>query len=205
MVSGKPPHQASALPPTKPLPRAAPKCISGRTSYLRVRLAFHPYPQVIRAFCNRHRFGPPRGLTRASACPWIAHSVSGRFHATDFALFRLAFAAAPGTTPLASPHRITRRSVLQKVRRQGTNPLRLFVGAGFQDLFHPPLPGCFSPFPHGTVHYRFVRVTSLGGWSPQLPAGCRVSRRTHGMLAQSPHFRLRGSHPLWRPVPAAFG
>jgi len=83
--------------------------------------------------------------------------------------------------------------------------LRLVVGAGFQDLFHPPLPGCFSPFPHGTVHYRFVRVTSLGGWSPLLPAGCRVSRRTHGTLAQSSHFRLRGSHPLWRPVPAAFG
>src|SRR5918998_3274977 len=28
-------------------PGAAPKCISGRTSYLRVRLAFHPYPQLI--------------------------------------------------------------------------------------------------------------------------------------------------------------
>jgi hypothetical protein len=61
---------------------AAPKCISGRTSYLRVRLAFHPYPQVLRAVCNRHRCGPPRGLTRASACPWIAHPVSGRFPAT---------------------------------------------------------------------------------------------------------------------------
>src|SRR5688572_15395550 len=31
-------------------PRAAPKCISGRTSYLRVRLAFHPYPQLIPQF-----------------------------------------------------------------------------------------------------------------------------------------------------------
>ena len=29
---------------------AAPKCISGRTSYLRVRLAFHPYPQLIPQF-----------------------------------------------------------------------------------------------------------------------------------------------------------
>ena len=27
---------------------ASPKAISRRTSYLRVRLAFHPYPQVIR-------------------------------------------------------------------------------------------------------------------------------------------------------------
>ena len=28
--------------------QASPKAISRRTSYLRVRLAFHPYPQVIR-------------------------------------------------------------------------------------------------------------------------------------------------------------
>ena len=33
-------------------PEAAPKCISGRTSYLRVRLAFHPYPQLIQAIFN---------------------------------------------------------------------------------------------------------------------------------------------------------
>ena len=31
-------------------PTAAPKGISGRTSYLRVRLAFHPYPQLIPKF-----------------------------------------------------------------------------------------------------------------------------------------------------------
>ena len=40
---------------------AAPKCISGRTSYLQVRLAFHRYPQLFRAVFNRHRFGPPSG------------------------------------------------------------------------------------------------------------------------------------------------
>ncbi len=62
--------------------KAAPKGISGRTSYLQVRLAFHLYPQLIRAFCNRRRFGPPRALTRASAWPWIAHLVSGRPPAT---------------------------------------------------------------------------------------------------------------------------
>jgi hypothetical protein len=205
LVSGKPPRQSSALPPAKPNPRAAPKCISGRTSYLRVRLAFHPYPQVIRAFCNRHRCGPPRGLTRASACPWIAHSVSGRFPATHGRPIQTRFRCGSGYCSLSlatenhSPVRSTKSTPSPHTR------LRLFVGVGFQDLFHPPLPGCFSPFPHGTVHYRSVRVASLGGWSPQLPAGCRVSRRTHGMSAQSPPFRLRGSHPLWRPVPAAFG
>jgi hypothetical protein len=61
---------------------AVPPYISGRTSYLRVRLAFHPYPQVIPQFCNTGGFGPRRGLTRASPCPWIAHPVSGLIAAT---------------------------------------------------------------------------------------------------------------------------
>ena len=35
-------------------PEAAPEGISGRTSYLRVRLAFHPYPQLIQVVFNQH-------------------------------------------------------------------------------------------------------------------------------------------------------
>src|SRR4030081_2540125 len=62
---------------------AAPKCISGRTSYHRVCLAFHPYPQVIPQVFNLGGFGPPRGLTLASACPWIDHSASGLPPATE--------------------------------------------------------------------------------------------------------------------------
>src|SRR5207302_1155986 len=34
------------------------------------------------------------------------------------ALFRLAFAAAPGVSPLASPRTVTRRLILQKARHQ---------------------------------------------------------------------------------------
>ena len=44
------PRPAGALPPRAPDTTAAPKGISGRTSYLRVRLAFHPYPQLIPRF-----------------------------------------------------------------------------------------------------------------------------------------------------------
>ena len=62
---------------------ASPKAISRRTSYLRVRLAFHLYPQVIRAFCNMLRFGPPRTFTYASTCPWIGHPVSGLLVSTN--------------------------------------------------------------------------------------------------------------------------
>ena len=52
-----PPGPSSALPPQDYF-EAVPKYISGRTSYLRVRLAFHLYPQLIPAFCNIHGFGP---------------------------------------------------------------------------------------------------------------------------------------------------
>ena len=61
---------------------ASPKAISGRTSYRRVCLAFHPYPQVIPPVFNLGGFGPPRGLTLASPCPWIDHPASGLWHAT---------------------------------------------------------------------------------------------------------------------------
>src|SRR6266536_2215055 len=46
-------------------------------------LAFHPYPQVIPQVFNPGGFGPPRGLTRASTCPWVDHSASGLRHATE--------------------------------------------------------------------------------------------------------------------------
>ena len=62
---------------------ASPKAISGRTSYRRVCLAFHPYPQVIPQVFNLGGFGPPRGLTLDSPCPWIDHSASGLEHATE--------------------------------------------------------------------------------------------------------------------------
>ncbi len=52
------PYPSRALPP-QDYTEAVPKYISGRTSYLRVRLAFHLYPQLIPAFCNIHGFGPP--------------------------------------------------------------------------------------------------------------------------------------------------
>src|SRR5579884_2036162 len=61
---------------------AAPQCISGRTSYFRVRLEFLPYPQLIPQFCNTGGFGPRRGLTLASPWPWVAHPVSGLICAT---------------------------------------------------------------------------------------------------------------------------
>jgi hypothetical protein len=135
-------------------------------------LAFHPYTQVIPQVFNPGGFGPPRGLTRASPCPCVDHPASGTQHATENALFRLAFATAtpPGLT---SPRTVTRRLILQKARGHITHPrmdvtLPRLVGTRFQVLFHDPSPGCFSPFPHGTSPLSVTREYSgLGGGPPR--------------------------------------
>ena len=108
------PSQFSALPPVIYF-KASPKAISERTSYLRVRLEFLRYPQLIRYHFNGSRFGPPWSFTSTSAWPWIGHPVSGRIHLTSYALFRLALAAASHLKCLTLPDTFTRRTILQKV------------------------------------------------------------------------------------------
>ena len=79
---------------------------------------------------------------------------------------------------LTSPHNVTRRSVLQKVRGHTLIVLPLLVSIGFQVLFHSP-SGVLFTFPS---RYWFTigrqGVFSLGGWSPLLPTGFLVSRGT---------------------------
>jgi hypothetical protein len=62
--------------------KASPKAISGRTRYLQVCLAFHPYPQLIRQVFNLSRFGPPQVVTPALPWSWVAHLASGLLNAT---------------------------------------------------------------------------------------------------------------------------
>ena len=108
------PPSFSALPPVI-IHNASPKAISGRTSYLRVRLEFLRYPQVIRHHCNGGRFGPPWGFTPTSTCSCLGHPVSGLWQRTSCALFRLALASPPVLNTLTLLVTITRRTVLQKV------------------------------------------------------------------------------------------
>ena len=65
------------LYPRPPRREADPKAISGRARYSQARLAFHPYPQVIRWLCTTNRFGPPCAVTRTSPCPWVDRLASG--------------------------------------------------------------------------------------------------------------------------------
>src|SRR5690606_28661400 len=117
------PRILSVLYLRKASPEASPKAISGRTSYLRVRLAFHPYPRLIRGLFNAHRFGPPAGFTLPSPWTGVDHTDSGLRLRTQIALFRLAFATAPALQALTSHANATRRFILQKARHHPSKGL----------------------------------------------------------------------------------
>ena len=180
---------------TKVLSNASPKAISGRTSYLRVRLEFLRYPHLIPTLFNGCGFGPPLPLTAASTWTWIDHPVSGLLLLT-LALLRLGFPTAPHLKCLTLPVSVTRRTVLQKVRGRTYKVLPQLVNTGFQVLFHSP-PGVLFTFPS---RYWFTighsLVFSLAGWSRLIQTGFLVSRPTQVSSLSSLSFRVRGSHPL---------
>ena len=98
---------------------ASPKAISGRTSYLRVRLEFLRYPHLIPTLFNGCGFGPPWPFTATSSWTWIGHPVSG-LHYQNLALLRLGFPPAPRLKRLTIPEHAARRTVLQKVHGYAT-------------------------------------------------------------------------------------
>ncbi len=145
-------------------------------------MAFHPYPQLIPQVFNPGGFGPPRRLTGASPWPWVDHSASGLEHATENALFRLAFATA-------TPHGLTspRTTNSQAHSSKGTpsppppyrgGQLRRIVGTWFQVLFHSP-PGVLFTFPSRYLsaigHQGVFRLTR---WSWQIHGGLQGSAAT---------------------------
>ena len=146
-----PPREFSALPPAD-CTEASPKAISRRTSYLRVRLEFLPYPHLIATLFNGCAFGPPRDFTPASSWTWVDHPVSG-LPVLTLALFRLGFPTAPRLDRLTLPAPATRRTVLQKVRGRTLTSSHSLQTQGFRCSF-TPLPGSFSPFLHSTMRYR---------------------------------------------------
>jgi hypothetical protein len=94
------------------------------------------------------------------------------------ALFGLAFAAAPGVSPLASPQKVTRWVILQEARPYTVKSLAeshmvlgLLVGTRFQVLFHSPRRGAFHLSLTVLVHYRSPEVFSLSRWSGSLRTG----------------------------------
>ena len=91
------------------------------------------------------------------------------------ALFKLAFASAPCLWHLTSHHIVTRRPVLQKVRHHTHMVLCLLVSSRFLSL---PSRGSFHLSLTVLFAIGHMVVFSLLGWSPFLPSGFHVSRRT---------------------------
>ena len=181
---------------------ASPKAISRRTSYLRVRLEFLPYPHLIPTLFNGCGFGPPLPLTAASTWTWIDHPVSG-LHILTLALLRLGFPTAPFLKNLTLPVSVTRRTVLQKVRGSAYKAVPQLVNTGFQVLFHSP-PGVLFTFPS---QYYALSVTkeylALRGGPRSFPQGfpCLV---VLWILLSLISFHVRGFHPLRPAFPKPF-
>ena len=169
--------------PDRPLPcsvlyrlyslhEASPKAISGRTSYLHVRLAFHPYPHLIQKLFNAHWFGPPHIFTCASTWTWVDHcgfgSAPSNFSpSSDSLSLRLRISC------LTSLDEATRRFILQQARRRTFKVLRLLVDIRFQVLFHSP-PGVLFTFP--SRYYALSVYISVSPWRVVPPASHKVSR-----------------------------
>ena len=175
------PQPFSALPAVN-IFKASPKAISGRTSYIRVRLEFLRYPQVIRQRFNGGRFGPPLPFTATSTCSWIGHPVSGLLHATSRTFHpRFPFGFVPSVLNLAAYNNSPDRST--KSTTSHFNVLCVLVNIRFQVLFHSP-PGVLFTFPSqyfSSIGHQVV--FRLGGWSPRLPCGFLVSVRTPDTVA----------------------
>ena len=163
-------------------------------------MAFHPYPRVIPSVFNRSGFGPPRGLTPASACPWVAHPASRPRLATDVAVLKTRFRCG-SLHSLTSPRIVTRWLILQKARRHTAKGCSDCSWArGFRRCF-TPLSGCFSPFPHGTGSLSVAgECSALEGGPPCFARGFTCPALLWAGDPLPATFRVRGSHP----VPPAF-
>ena len=154
---------------------ASPKAISGRTSYLRVRLEFLRYPQFITTVFNRYVFGPPRDFTHASSWTWIGHPVSGLLYAT---MRPIQTRSPSGSGALHLNLAAYSNSPARSTKSTRSLSLPLLVNIGFQVLFHSP-PGVLFTFP--SLYFFSIGhqvVFRLGGWSLRLPARFLVSRST---------------------------
>ena len=158
-------------------------------------MAFHPYPRVIPSVFNRSGFGPPRGLTPASACPWIAHPASRPRRATERPVqtrFRcgsvfLNLAArrdSQAHSTKGTPSR-TQRSAPTACRRTVSGTVSL----PSRGAFHLSL----------TVLVRYRSSESIQPWRAVPPASRRIPRvrRYSGPASRGRSaLRVRGLHPV---------
>ena len=177
-----PPRESSALPPAGSR-GASPKAISGRTSYLRVRLEFLRYPHLIPTLFNGCGFGPPPPFTAASAWTRVGHPVSGLRCLTQRP-FR-------GARALHARSHCGSAASRLNLARQRSSPDRSTKSTRSRPFGAPTVcghrvSGSLSLPSRGPFHLSFTVLYSIGhwvvfslsGWSPYLPAGFLVPRST---------------------------
>ena len=101
---------------------ASPKAISGRTSYLRVRLEFLPYPHLIPELFNVRGFGPPVRVTAPSPWTGVDHTVSG-LRPRTISPYSDSLSLRLRLLDLTLHVNVTRRFILQKARHHPFNGL----------------------------------------------------------------------------------
>jgi hypothetical protein len=209
LVSGKPPRRSVTLPPAHHPREAVPKYLSGRTSYLQVRLAFHLYPQVIPTVCNPSGFGPPRACSARFALPMGSSPGFGSV-GRDWSPFRTRVRSGSGCPrlSLAAPNHSSAHSTKGTPSQDRSCSDR--PGAhGFRRSF-TPLGGVLFTVPS---RYWFPigrrRSLALGGGPPRFPPdfACRAvltllshlgpCRVAYGALTRSGHPFQRCSAASW--------
>ena len=131
-------------------------------------------------------FGPPQRFTIASTCSWLGHSVSGLRHDTSYPLqirFRFDFVAVP--LNLASYRNSPARSTKStRSHFHALSACKLTVSGSVslpsRGSFHLSLTVLFA--------IGHMVVFSLLGWSPFLPSGFLVSRRTPESASLTQYF-----------------
>ena len=122
-------------------------------------------------------FGPPQRFTIASTCSWLGHQVSGLRHDTSRPLqTRFRFGSMPVAFNLASHRNSPARSTKSTTSHAygALSACKLTVSGSIslpsRGSFHLSLTVLFA--------IGHMVVFSLTGWSPCLPSGFLVSRRT---------------------------
>ena len=135
-----------------------------------------------------------------STWPWIDHLVSGLHPATkspysDSLSLRLPYSVKLATECKSLTH-YTKGT--PSPRCQGSDCL---YACGFR-IYFTPLPGFFSPFPHGTgslsVDYEYL---ALEDGPPIFRQDSTCPALLVPILVPHSNFRLRGYHPLWPDFP----
>ena len=140
-------------------------------------------------------------VTAPSSWPWIDHLVSGLHPATRTPYSDSVSLRLPYSVKLA-----TECKSLTHYTKGTPSPLGsdFLYACGFR-IYFTPLPGFFSPFPHGTcslsVDYEYLALED-GPPMFRQDSTCPALLVVH--LVPPPTFLIRGYHPLWPAFPDCF-